>query len=101
MKGLKKQDELEAVNSDKSWNGSETVGSVKQFDLDESNCLKSSGQKGSRGGANTGTTRKLTKALRTNKPIEEVEARGTGWLEECEQGEQISTWAGSVCGPVG
>ena len=63
---------MEAANSDKSWNGSETD-SIEQFYLDESNHGR---------GANTTIARELTKALRADKPAKEVEEHETGRVLE-------------------
>ena len=70
---------MEAANSDKSWNGSETD-SIEQFYLDESNHGR---------GANTTIAGELTKALRADKPAKEVEEHETGRVEEREQGVKL------------
>ena len=48
VKVLKKEDELETINSDKSRNRSETADPVEQFDSEEPNYLKAKRTKGQR-----------------------------------------------------
>ena len=86
VKGLKIEEGLEIVNSEKSGNESETADSVRIFDSEMLNQLEAKRKKGQRKRHQHRDIKGAWKHRKAGKLTKRVEAREIERVEECERG---------------